>query len=183
MMPRGRRFAVALLATASAAACRDTPGPRRVPDDGAPCSVVMPAAPEVGQVTYRLGSVNVAERAWGLRPSAAGDPAPSGPRYYVRRATLPANSPVRDEALLEAAASRVGKGIALEDNTKPAVATVQTEAGPAIELRWTVGKAQNATRLLLTPSGYCEATILGAPGEAAIASYFATVQVRTDAKP
>jgi hypothetical protein len=60
---------------------------------------------------------------------------------------------------------------------------VQTAAGPAIELRWTVGKSLNATRLQLTPSGYCEATILGAAGDAAIAAYFATVQARADAKP
>ena len=101
----------------------------------------------------------------------------------MRRATLPPGSPVRDEALLQAAAARVGKGIALQDGTKPTVATMQTGAGPAVELRWTVGKARNATRVHLTPDGYCEATILAAGSEADIAAYFASVQVRPGATP
>lgn len=138
----------------------------------------MPGAPEVGQVRYRLGSVNVTERGWGLRASADADESTAPvTRYFVRRATLPDGSPVRDEALLQAAAARVGKGIALQDGTKPTVATVETGAGPAIELRWTVGTARNATRVLLTPNGYCEATILAAAGDADIAAYFASVQV------
>ena len=38
--------------------------------------------------------------------------------------------------------------------------------------------APNATRFLLVPDGYCEATILRAQTDAVIAAYFASVQVR-----
>jgi hypothetical protein len=183
--PRSRRTAgvagLALATALTASACGDDRAPRRVPDDGAPCSAVMPGAPEMGQVTYRLGSVNVSERGWGVQPPSArnvsGDANGAVPtRYFLRRATLPTGSPVRDEALLEAAGARVGKGIALQDGTRPTVTPVQTGAGQAIELRWTAGKARNATRVLLTPTGYCEATILGAGSDADIASYFASVE-------
>ena len=52
------------------------------------------------------------------------------------------------------------------------------EAGAAVDLRWPTGRFHNATRLLLIPGGYCEATILGAPAETDITSYFASVRVR-----
>ena len=71
-----------------------------------------------------------------------------------------------------------GGGIALQDGTKPSVAKVATDAGDAVELRWATGTLHNATRFLLIPDGYCEVTILRAPTDAGIASYFASVQVR-----
>lgn len=179
MTPSRRAAGLVLIAAVGLAACGDDGTPRRIPDDGAPCSAVMPAAPEIGQVTFRLGSIRVSERAWGgRRPDAGGDAAKPATQYYLRRATLSAGSPEADATLLAAAAARVGKGIALQDGAKPTVATVQAAGGQALELRWMAGTSRNATRVLLTPTGYCEATILGAPSDAAIASYFASVQVR-----
>ena len=80
--------------------------------------------------------------------------------------------------MLDAAAARAGRGIALQDATKPSVAKVATDAGDAVELRWATGKLRSATRFLLVPDGYCEVTILGANTDADIASYLASVQGR-----
>ena len=74
-------------------------------------------------------------------------------RHHIRRAAgcVPAGAALRDAALLDAAAARAGRGIALQDGTKPSVAKVPTGAGDAVELRWETGKVQNATRFLLDP--------------------------------
>jgi len=88
---------------------------------------------------------------------------------------------IRAAALLDAAAARAGRGIALQDGTRPEVAKVSTPAGDAVELRWQTGKVHNATRFLLIPGGYCEATILGG-GSDAVASYLGSVQARPDGK-
>jgi hypothetical protein len=167
------------LAVAAVAGCGRDDTPRRVPDDGAPCSAVMPGAPADSDGAIRLESVAVTERAWSLRrPDASVDPPKDFTTYVVRRGSVPPGAALRDAALLDAAAARVGRGIALQDGTKPTVAKVTTDAGEAVELRWTTGRFHNATRLLPIPGGYCEATILGARAEADIASYFASVRVR-----
>ena len=80
--------------------------------------------------------------------------------------------------MLDAAAARVGRGIALENETKPIVAKVTTAAGEAIDLRWTTGTLHSATRLQLSPGGYCEVTIAFAFTEANVASFLASAQVR-----
>ena len=172
--------AVAMAAVA-AAGCGPDCTPRRVPDDGAPCSAMMPGAAEMREGTIRLESVAVTERGWSLRlPDASVDPPKDFTTYVVRRGVLPAGSGLRDAALLDAAAARVVRGIelGLGDGTKPAVAKVTTAAGAAVDLRWSTGRFHNATRLLLVRGGYCEATILGAPAQADITSYFASVQSR-----
>jgi hypothetical protein len=174
------RLAVAVGAAAVAGCARDGT-PRRVPDDGAPCSVIMPAAPESGEGTFRLGNVTLTERAWSVRlPDAGVDPPKDFTTYVVRRGTLPAGAPLRDAALLDAAAARVVRGIelGLGDGTRPTVSKVATDAGEAVDLRWPTGRLRNATRLLPMPGGYCEATILGAPADADVTAYFASVRVR-----
>lgn len=182
----GRRSARSLVLTALAVAvagCGRDDVPRRVPDDGAPCSAVMPRAPKSGEKAIRLESVALTERTWALVPSDGGADASKDPAtYVVRRGSVPAGSALRDAALLEAAAARAGRGIALQDGTKPNVAKVATGAGDAIELRWATGKFQNATRFQLVPGGYCEVTILGARTEADVASYLASAQARPDGK-
>lgn len=172
--------AVALLgAMASLAGCRVDRSPRRVPSDGAPCSAVMPGVPRSGETTFRLDAVVVTERAWVLRPVAPTEGAPKETStYVVRRESVPAGAALRDAALLDAAAARIGRGIALEDGIKPSVAKVPTSEGEAVDLRWPTAKVHNATRLLSMPGGYCEVTILGAPTEAAVASFLATAKVR-----
>jgi hypothetical protein len=140
---------------------------------------MMPGAPDSGDGTIRLDSVAITERAWSVRlPDRSADPPKHVTTYVVRRGVLPPGAALRDAALLDAAAARVGRGIALQADTKPTVAKVATGAGDAVELRWPSGSVHNATRLLLIPGGYCEATILGARSEAEIAAYFASVQVR-----
>ncbi len=178
--PSSRSLAfVALVLAAVLAGCRVDRSPRRVPDDGAPCSAVMPGAPESGEQTIRLDSVVVTERAWGLiPPEVSVDPPKDITTYVVRRGVVPAGAALRDADLLDAAAARVGRGIALQAETKPTIAKVATGAGEAVEFRWATGRLHNATRLLLIPGGYCEATIAGAHAEADITSYFASVQVR-----
>ncbi len=105
-------------------------------------------------------------------------PARTSRIYVVRRGGVPSGSALRDSALLDAAAARAARGIALQDGTKPSVAKVASGAGDAVELRWATGTLHNATRFLLVPDGYCEVTILRAQTDAVIASYFASVQVR-----
>jgi hypothetical protein len=163
------------------AGCRHDRTPRRVPDDGAPCSAIMPEAPESGEGTFRLGGVTLTERAWSVRvPDGSVDPPKDFTTYVVRRGTLPAGAALRDAALLDAAAARVVRGIelGLGDGTKPTVTKVSTDAGDAVDLRWPAGRLRNAPRLLLIPGGHCEATILGAPGDDAVTAYFGSVRVR-----
>jgi hypothetical protein len=170
---------VVLALAAVLAGCRVDRSPRRVPDDGAPCSAVMPGAPKKGESTFRLDSVVVTEHAWGLLPpEVTVDPPKDSTVYAVRRATVPAGAVLRDAALLDAAAARVGRGIALQSGTKATVARVPTSEGEAVELRWTWGQSANATRLFLIPGGLCEVTILGAHTEAQVAAYFASAQVQ-----
>jgi hypothetical protein len=142
---------------------------------------MMPGAPKSGEKSIRLESVPVTERWWVLLPDASADP-PTVTTYVVRRGAMPAGAALRDAALLDAAAARAGRGIALQDGTRPEVAKVSTPAGDAVELRWQTGKVHNATRFLLIPGGYCEATILGGGSDADVASYLGSVQVRPDGK-
>ena len=165
------------VAAASLAGCRDDRSPRRVPDDGAPCSAVMPGAPKSGDRTFRLASVVVTERVWSLVPPASADP-PARTAYFVRRETVPPGSALKDAALLDAAAARITRGIELQDGTTPVVAKSPTAEGEAVDLRWIGGKARNATRLLLMPGGYCEVTILGAQTDADVASFLGSGKVR-----
>jgi hypothetical protein len=183
MTRRHSARSVVLLAVAmgvvAVAGCGPDRTPRRVPDDGAPCSALMSGAPESGEGAIRLESVPVTERAWSLRlPDLSVDPPKDFTTYVVRRGSVASGAALRDAALLDAAAARVGRGIALQAETKPTVAKVATGAGDAVELRWTTGRFRNATRLQLIPGGYCEATILGAHADADITSYFVSVQVR-----
>jgi hypothetical protein len=138
----------------------------------------MPGAPRSGEQAIRLDRVVATERSWILPPAAAGDAPQETTTYVVRRGAMPAGSTLRDAALLDAAAARAARGIALEDATTPSIAKVATGAGDAAELRWATGRFHNATRYLLIPGGYCEVTILGATSDADIASYFASVQLR-----
>ena len=175
--PASRSLVLAL--AAAIAGCGGDRTPRRVPPDGAPCSASMPGAATSGEKSIRLGPVAVTERSWVLRPpDVSGDAPRDVDMYVVRRGGVPAGSPLRDAALLEAAAARAARGIALQDGAKPSVATVPTVAGDAVELRWATGKLHNATRFLLVPGGYCEVTILGARAETDVTSYLASVQVR-----
>ena len=171
-------LAVLVAAATGLAGCGSDRSPRRVPDDGAPCSAVMPGAPRSGEQAIRLDRVVVTERSWILPPAAAGDSPKETTTYVVRRGVMPAGSALRDAALLDAAAARAARGIALQDATTPNIAKVATGAGDAAELRWATGRFRNATRYLLIPGGYCEVTILGATADADIASYFASVQLR-----
>ena len=119
------------------------------------------------------------DRALVGRAAARGRRAPTDIAIYVvRRGGVPSGSALRDSALLDAAAARAARGIALQDGTKPSVAKVASGAGDAVELRWATGTLHNAARFLLVPDGYCEVTILRAQTDAVIASYFASVQVR-----
>jgi hypothetical protein len=183
---RGRPSARSLVLLAlgvAVAGCRWDRSPRRVPDDGAPCSAIMPGAAKSGEQTIRLGSVAVTERSWALRPpDVSGDAPRNVDMYVVRRGAVPAGSALRDAALLDAAAARAARGIALQDGTKPSVAKIATGAGDAVELRWATGKLHNATRFLLIAGGYCEVTILGARADADVTSYLASAQVRPDGK-
>ena len=92
---------------------------------------------------------------------------------------MPAGSALRDAALLDAAAARAARGIALQDGTKPSVAKVATDAGDAVELRWATGTRHNATRFLPVPErllrGDHPPCVAPTPS---IASYFASVRVR-----
>ena len=143
----------------------------------------MPGAGESGEQAIRLELVAVTERTWVLLPPESSDDVPKDiTTYVVRRGNVPAGSALRDAALLEAAAARAARGIALQDAAKPSVAKVATDAGDAVELRWATGKFFNATRFLLVPGGYCEVTIMRAHTEASVASYLASAQVRPDAK-
>src|SRR5687767_9934935 len=94
-----RSCSVAILAVAmaaGAAGCGPDRTPRRVPDDGAPCSVVMPGSPESEEGTLRLGIApggDVVERAWSLRqPDASLDPPKDFTTYVVRRGVVPAGA-------------------------------------------------------------------------------------------
>ena len=89
------------------------------------------------------------ERSWVLvAPDVSVDPPKDFTTYIVRRGSVPAGSALRDAALLDAVAARAGRGIALQDGTKPSVAKVATGAGDAIELRWATGSSR-------TPPGSC----------------------------
>lgn len=170
------------MGAAGLAGCRHDRTPPRVPDDGAPCSVIMPEAPDSEERTFRLGNVTLTDRAWTVRvPDGSVDPPKDFTTYVVRRGMLPAGASLRDAALLDAAAARVVRGIelGLGDGTKPAVTKLPTDAGDAVDLRWPTGRLRNATRLLLMPGGYCEATILGARTDADVTSYFASLRVRS----
>jgi hypothetical protein len=138
---------------------------------------MMPGPADSSERGIRLGDALVVEASWvGLRGRA--DPPTDITRHIVRRGRVPAGSTLRGAALLDAAAARAGRGVALENETKAAVAKVATDAGEAIELRWTTGTRRSATRLLLIPGGYCELTIVGARADADIAAFFASAQVR-----
>jgi hypothetical protein len=177
--PTSRSLILVPLIVAALAGCRVDRSQRRVPDDGAPCSAVMPGAPKSGESTFRLDKVLVTERAWGLLPpEAIPDPEKDITTYFVRRATVPAGAALRDAALLDAAAARVARGIELAAGTKPTIEKVSTAAGGAVDLRYVTGTFHSATRLLLIPGGFCEATIMGAPTEAMVAAYLASVQVQ-----
>jgi hypothetical protein len=181
--PSSRPLLLALALAAAVAGCGRDRTPRRAPDDGAPCSAIMPGTPESEEATFRLDSVVMSERGCGLKPPEASvDPPKDLTVYVVRRVTVPAGAALRDAALLDAAAARVARGIALQAGTKPSIAKVATAGGDAVELRWPMGKLHNATRLLLIPGGYCEVTIMGAYTEADVASYLASAQVRPDGK-
>lgn len=182
MNGRQRSRQALLLVVAMAAAsvgCRSDRGPRRVPDDGAPCSATMPSAPKDGEQAIRLDAVAMTEHSWILRHPAVDTAADKDiTTYIVRRGAVPANAKLRDAALLDAVAARAARGIALVDAMKPSVAKVKTDAGEAIELRWETGRPRNGSRFLLTPGGYCEVTIVGARSDADVASYLASARVR-----
>ena len=170
---------VALALGAAVAGCGRDRTPRRVPDDGAPCSAIMPGDAKSGEQAVRLESVALTERSWVVLPPESTDDGPKDITTYVlRRGVVPTGSALRDAALLDAAAARAARGIALQDGTKPSVAKVSTGAGDAVELRWATGTRHNATRFFLVPEGYCEVTILRAGGDSAVASYFASAQAR-----
>ena len=59
---------VALALAAAVGGCRGNRTPRRVPDDGAPCSAIMPGAAKSGEGSIRLGDAVVTERSWVRRP-------------------------------------------------------------------------------------------------------------------
>ena len=178
--PSARTAAILVAAMAVAAAgCRADRGPRRVPDDGAPCSAVMPGAPKDAEQAFRLDAVGMTEHSWILRhPANEAEPDKDITTYIVRRGSVPAASTLRDAALLDAVAARSARGIALLDGIKPSVAKVPTGAGEAVELRWAGNRTQSASRFLLMPGGYCEVTILGARADADVASYLASATVR-----
>jgi hypothetical protein len=166
-----------VLASAALAGCQADRSPRRVPDDGAACSAVMPGAPKTGpDRTFRLDSVVVIERTWTLAPLDAGATPKDLTTYVVRRATVPAGAPLQQMALLDAAAARVGRGVALQNETKPTVQRIVMSSGGFITLRWTTGKLHSATRLLLAPNGYCEVTVTFAPTDAAVDAYLDSAQ-------
>ena len=170
---------VALALAAAVAGCRGDGTPRRVPEDGAPCSAIVPRDARSGEQAIRLESVALTERSWVVLPAESTGDAPKDiTTYVVRRGVVPAGSALRDAALLDAAAARAARGIALQDGTKPGIAKVTTGAGDAVELRWATGTLHNATRFFLVPEGYCEVTILRAGGDADVASYFASAQAR-----
>ena len=173
---------VVLALAAAVGGCRSDRTPRRVPDDGAPCSAIMPGAAKSGEGSIRLGDAVVIERSWFRQPSRVLPPEVDTPKdiaiYVVRRGGVPSGSALRDSALLDAVAARAARGIALQDGTKPGVAKVASGAGDAVELRWATGTLHNASWFLLVPDGYCEVTILRAQTDAVIAAYFASVQVR-----
>jgi hypothetical protein len=182
--PAGPAIALLVLSVATVPGCGADPGPGRVPDDGAPCSAMMPGPPRSGEETVRLGAISATERAWTLRqPHPGADPPQAFTTYVVRRGTVTPDGGLRDAALLDAVAGRVARGIALQEGTTPKVAKVPTDAGEAAEVRWTTGRFHNATRVLLSPGGYCEVTILGARAEADVAAYFASMRVRPGATP
>jgi hypothetical protein len=165
-------------ATFAASCSGGTDGPGRVPDDGAPCSVMMPGSPRGSQETVRLGAIAATERAWTLRhPHPGADPPEGFTTYVLRRGTVPSGAALRDAALLDAVTARIARGLALQEGTPPKVAKVPTAAGEAAEVRWTTGRLHNATRVLLAGDGYCEVTILGARAEADVAAYFDSLQV------
>jgi hypothetical protein len=178
MPGHGRSGTVVLAAVLlGVAGCGPGNGPQRVPSDGAPCSADMPASARSGEQAMRFGAVIGTEQSWRVLIADAADPAAEPTTYILRRGRVPAASGLKDAALLDAAAARMGRGVALEDGVKPTVSKVPTATGEAVELRWVTGATRNATRLLLIPGGYCEVTIQGARTEAAIASYLASVQV------
>jgi hypothetical protein len=160
------------------AGCGPGNGPQRVPDDGAPCSVDMPASARSGEQAMRVGAVIGTEQSWRVLVADAGDPAAAPTTYILRRGRVPGAAGLKDGALLDAAAARLGRGVALADGVKPTVTKVAAATGEAVELRWATGATRNASRLLLIPGGYCEVTIQGARSDAAIAGYFGSVQVR-----
>ena len=120
---------VAVALAAAVAGCGRDDTPRRVPDDGGPCSATMPGAAKSGEQAIRLDSVAVTERSWIRLPAASGaDAAKDVTTFIVRRGSVPAGSTLRDGALLDAVAARAGRGIALQDGIKPSVAKVPGHA-------------------------------------------------------
>ena len=112
---------VALALAAAVGGCRGDRTPRRVPDDGAPCSAIMPGAAKSGEQAIRLGSVAVTERSWvRLPPDVQQRPSQGPHQYVVRRGERAGWVGPADAALLDAAAARAARGIALQDATKPA---------------------------------------------------------------
>ncbi len=181
MTGQRRARSVVLLAvalTAGVAGCGPGSGPQRVPADGAPCSAMMPGPAESGEQAIRFGDVIGTEQSWRRAPDRRAEPGTAITTYILRRGRVrQANGP-QQAALIDAAAARVGRGVALQDGVKPTVSKPATGAGEAVELRWATGQARNATRLQLIAGGYCEATILGARADTDIAAYFASVSVR-----
>ena len=87
--PYSRPLLLALALAAAVAGCGRDRTPRRVPDDGAPCSAIMPGTPESEEATFRLDSVVMSERAWGLKPPEVRvDPPQDLTVYVVRRVTV-----------------------------------------------------------------------------------------------
>src|SRR4029079_15299074 len=159
--------------------CQGDRSPRRVPDDGAPCSAVMPGAPKGVEQAIRLEAVAMTERSWILpHPAVDAEPDKEITTFIVRRGSVPTAAPLRDAALLDAVAARAARGIALVDGTKPTVEKVATAGGDAIELRWAGSRAHNASRFFLRPGGYCEVPIVAARTEADVASSLASAPVR-----
>src|SRR5688572_16261996 len=88
---------VVAMGAAAAAGCGGNGTPRRVPDDGAPCSATMPGPVINSEGRLRLGDVAVTEQSWVRQPSRSGaEPAADAAGYAVRRGRLPAGSALRD---------------------------------------------------------------------------------------
>ena len=157
--------------------------PRRVPDDGAPCSAIMPGAATSGEAALSASDVRGRDRAI-VGPAAARGRCVDPPKDVTstscdgRRAGWVA---LRDAALLDAAAARVARGIALQDGTKPSVAKVAPARGR--RRRRCAGRRARSTTppgSCSSPTAICEVTILGAHTDAdsRVLLRLAQVQVR-----
>ena len=77
-----------------------------VPEDGAPCSAIVPRDARSGEQAIRLELVALTERSWVVLPAESTGDAPKDiTTYVVRRGVVPAGSALRDAALLDAAAA------------------------------------------------------------------------------